>query len=85
VAVIIPYVSCSGLHTFPIVLLSHDTSSSSTYLNKFPMYRFRQLCDFSLFHIMSLLDTYRVSVRVRGVHIVSISYVCGKISTYHKK
>ena len=82
---IIPYVHCLGLHNCLIVLLSHNALSSSTYLNKFFMYRSRQLCDFSPSHIMSLLDTYRVSVRVRGVHIVSILHMCSKRNTYHKK
>jgi len=34
---------------------------------------------------MSLLSAYRVTVRVKGVHMVSMSHVHGKISTYRLK
>ena len=35
------------------------------------------------FLFISLLDIYIVLVRIREVHVVSISYVHSKISTYH--
>jgi len=85
IAVIITLVSHLCLHNHPIVLLSHNTLSSGTYLSKFPIYKPRQSCDCSSSYTMSypnyIISRLSVILSAKVKIIIHIASLLGLFPT----